>query len=134
MKKSEIPWEAVARILAPTLAPIVLAVAWIFLARTNKTVDWLSNVFALSELVPGVDLNIPSGVVLGSFYNSAKEIEEVVNQVVTAAKELEKPVKETVKDVLVPDILEETEVQKRKPGESWIDFFERRLKETGLFV
>jgi len=74
------PWEAVARVMAPILAPIILATAWIVLAKTNKTVDWLSNLFALAELTPTVDLNLPSGIVLGSFYNSAEEIKPVVDK------------------------------------------------------
>jgi len=125
---NKLPWEAIARVMTPILAPIVLAAAWVFLARTNRTVDWLSNVFALAELVPAIDLNLPPGVVLGSFYNSAKEIEEAVKTVIKTVKDL------PLEEVLVPEIIKETEIQKRKPGESWIDYLERRLRETGLFA
>ena len=38
--------------------------------------------------------------------------------------------KEEIEDI-IPD-LPEVEVQRRKPGESWYDFIERRLRETGF--
>ena len=84
----KVPWETIARVIIPIFAPVILAIAWVFLARTNKTVDWLSNVFALAELTPTVDLNLPSGVVLGSFYNSAQEIESVVKGSIDFVKDL----------------------------------------------
>ena len=94
------PWEAVARVMAPILAPIILATAWIVLAKTNKTVDWLSNLFALAELTPTVDLNLPSGIVLGSFYNSAEEIKPVVDKGIGLVGDVVKqiPTKEDVED------------------------------------
>ena len=45
---NKLDWLALARIAAPILAPIVLAGAWIFLARTNKKANYLSGIFALS--------------------------------------------------------------------------------------
>ena len=93
------PWEAVARVMAPILAPIILAGVWIFLARTNKTVDWLSNVFALAELTPTVDLNLPPGVVLGSFYNSAEELQPIIKKVSTLSDLLLNFVKDIGEDV-----------------------------------
>ena len=91
---NKLPWEAIARIMAPILAPIILAVVWITLARTNKTVDWLSNVFALAEITPTVDLNLPPGVVLGSFYNSAEEVESAVKGSVDFVKDLPETISE----------------------------------------
>jgi len=73
---NKLDWLAIARVMAPILAPIVLAVAWVTLSKFDKKAAWLSNLFAISELLPTVDLNLPSGIVLGSFYNSAEEILE----------------------------------------------------------
>ena len=91
---NKLDWLAIARVMAPILAPVILAIAWTILAKNNKTVDWLSNVFAVAELTPGVDLNLPSGVVLGSFYNSAKEIEPTANSVLDFVKDLAEDVTE----------------------------------------
>jgi len=85
---NKLDWLAIARVLAPILAPVILSVVWIVLARTNKTVDWLSNVFALAEITPSIDLNLPPGVVLGSFYNSAEEIESVIKESIDFVKDL----------------------------------------------
>jgi len=85
---NKLDWLAIARVMAPILAPVILSVVWIVLARTNKTVDWLSNVFALAEITPAIDLNLPPGVVLGSFYNSAQEIESAVKGSVDFVKDL----------------------------------------------
>ena len=86
---NKLDWLAIARVLAPILAPVILSIVWIVLARTNKTVDWLSNVFALAEITPAIDLNLPPGVVLGSFYNSAEEIESAVKASGIYVKELQ---------------------------------------------
>jgi hypothetical protein len=91
---NKLDWLAIARVMAPILAPVILAIAWTILAKNNKTVDWLSNVFSVAELTPGVDLNLPSGVVLGSFYNSAKEVEPVANSVLDFVKDLAEDVTE----------------------------------------
>tara|TARA_Y100000310_G_scaffold124820_1_gene123618 strand:- start:495 stop:875 length:381 start_codon:yes stop_codon:yes gene_type:complete len=91
---NKLDWLAIARVMAPILAPVILAIAWTILAKNNKTVDWLSNVFAVAELTPGVDLNLPSGVVLGSFYNSAKEVEPTVTSVLDFVKDLAEDVTE----------------------------------------
>ena len=36
------------------------------------------------------------------------------------------------KEEITPDIIEETEIQKPKEGETWLQFIERRLRETGF--
>jgi len=73
---NKLDWLAIARVVAPILAPIVLAGAWVFLARTNKKANYLSGIFALLEMVPSIELNLPSGIVLGSFYNSASLVQD----------------------------------------------------------
>ena len=104
----KVPWETIARVIIPIFAPVILAIAWVFLARTNKTVDWLSNVFALAELTPTVDLNLPSGVVLGSFYNSAEEIEPIIKKV------------DTLKDLII-DFVKDLKADKIKYEGSGLD-------------
>lgn len=96
---NKLDWLAIARVMAPILAPVILAIAWTILAKNNKTVDWLSNVFSVAELTPGVDLNLPSGVVLGSFYNSAKEVEPIANSVLDFVKDLAEDVAEDITEV-----------------------------------
>lgn len=96
---NKVPWEAVARIVAPMLAPIVLAVAWIFLSKSNTTVSKLSTVFALAELTPTVDLNLPSGVVLGSFYVNLKKLEPKLDKILEGYEDLKERLGEQKEDL-----------------------------------
>jgi len=121
---NKLPWEAIARVMAPILAPVILAGVWIFLARTNKTIDWLSNVFALAELTPTVDLNLPPGVVLGSFYNSAQELEPIIKKVSTLSDLLLNFVKDIGEDV--------TELKDDPVSTLW-DWFTWDVRETEGF-
>jgi len=73
---NKVPWEAIARVMAPILAPVILAGAWVFFAKFDNKAKWLSSLFSVTEMIPTVNLNLPSGVVLGSFYVTAKEIVE----------------------------------------------------------
>jgi len=73
---NKLDWLAIARVTAPILAPVILAVAWVTFTKFDKKASWLSTLFAVSELIPTVNLNLPSGIVLGSFYATATEILE----------------------------------------------------------
>ena len=44
--------------------------------KFDKKAKWLSSLFSVTEMIPGVNLNLPSGVVLGSFYVTAEDILE----------------------------------------------------------
>jgi len=73
---NKIPWEGIARVITPILAPLVIAAVWVFFTKTDKKAAYLANLFAVSELIPTVDLNLPPGVVLGSFFTTAEDILE----------------------------------------------------------
>ena len=44
--------------------------------KFDNKAKWLSSLFSVTEMIPGVNLNLPSGVVLGSFYVTAQDILE----------------------------------------------------------
>lgn len=73
---NKLDWLALARVLTPILAPVVLATAWIIFSKFDKKADLLSKFFAVTEVIPTVNLNLPSGIVLGSFYNTSIDILE----------------------------------------------------------
>ena len=87
-REDDVPWEAIARAIAPIVAPIILSVLWVGLTKIDKRIDWLSNMIAISEIVPTVDLNIPPGVVLGSMYSSAEDVERILTAVLAAGEKL----------------------------------------------
>lgn len=87
-REDDVPWEAVARTIAPIVAPIILSVAWVALTKIDKRIDWLANMIAIAEIVPAVDLNVPQGVVLGSMYASAEDVEKILTAVLEAGEKL----------------------------------------------
>jgi len=87
-REDDVPWEAIARAIAPIVAPIILSVLWVGLTKVDRKVDWLSNMIAIAEVLPTVDLNIPQGVVLGSMYSSAEDVQRMLTAVVEAGERL----------------------------------------------
>ena len=87
-REDDVPWEAIARAIAPIVAPIILSVLWVGLTKIDKKIDWLSNMIAVAEVLPTVDLNIPQGVVLGSMYSSAEDVQRVLTAVIEAGEKL----------------------------------------------
>jgi hypothetical protein len=62
--------------LVPILQPLIIFGAWVMFTKFDNKAKWLSSLFSVTEMIPGVNLNLPSGVVLGSFYVTAEEVLE----------------------------------------------------------
>ena len=114
---SNIDWNRVVLTIIPILQPILIFGGWLVFSRMDKRADALSKLIAVTEPIPAVDLNLPSAVVLASLYHSLEE-----------AMSFWPEIPEEVKEFF------ETEVQKPKEGETFQQFLERRLRETGLFA
>ena len=69
---SNIDWTR----LVPILQPLIIFGAWVMFTKFDNKAKWLSSLFSVTEMIPGVNLNLPSGVVLGSFYVTAEEVLE----------------------------------------------------------
>jgi len=115
-KIEEIPWDIILPEVIKAFTPFIQGITWLAISRFDNRADALSKLIAVTEPIPTVDLNLPSGIVLGSLYHSLEEV-------MIHWPEIPEPVKEFF----------ETEVQKPKEDETWISFLERRLRETGLF-
>ena len=87
-REDDLRWEAIARAIAPIVAPIILSAVWVILTKIDKRFDWLANMIAVAEVLPTVDLNIPQGVVLGSMYSSAEDVQKVLTAVIEAGEKL----------------------------------------------
>jgi len=136
----DIPWELIVPELVKAAAPFIQAITWIGLSKVDPKINAMNNLIAIAEIVPAIDLGLPKGIVLGAMYDKTGDALEMINKIAQALGDLPGDLKEyiqeqvdQVKSDLTPDIIEETEIQERKPGESWADFIERRLRETGLF-
>jgi len=62
-----IEWIALTNFLTG-YSDYIVALVWILLARVNGTVNKLSYVFVGAETIPTVELNLPKGVMLGSWF------------------------------------------------------------------
>jgi len=106
-RDDDVPWEAIARAVAPIVAPIILSAVWVLLTKFDKRVDWLANMIAVSEIIPAVDLNLPPGIVLGSMYASAEDVQKILTAVIKAGERLTDLSAEDLAD-LIPQIPQES--------------------------
>ena len=106
-RDDDVPWEAIARAVAPIVAPIILSAVWVLLTKFDKRVDWLANMIAVSEIIPAVDLNLPPGIVLGSMYASAEDVQKILTAVIKAGEKLTDLSAEDLAD-LIPKIPQES--------------------------
>ena len=133
-----IKWNRMIPPLVSVLQPVILFGLWLGFAKLDKRADALSKLIAIAEPLPfEIDLNVPQPVVLASLYHSVDETLDILEEVMTQLENFNLPsveeIVKRVKEELTPDIIEETEIQKPKEGETWQQFLERRLRETGLF-
>jgi len=115
--------------LIPVMQPILIFGAWIGFNKLDSRARAVSRLIAIAEPIPTVDLNVPAPVALASMYLFADEVLDVLDDVRNFLG-----IGGKVKDIIA-DTKEffETEVQEPEPGETWLSFLERRLRETGLF-
>jgi len=115
--------------LIPVMQPILIFGAWIGFNKLDSRARAVSRLIAIAEPIPTIDLNVPRPVALASMYLFADEVLDVLDEVRDFLG-----IGGKVKDIIA-DTKEffETEVQEPKPGETWLSFLERRLRETGLF-
>jgi len=106
-RDDDVPWEAIARAIAPIVAPIILSVVWVVLTKFDKRVDWLANMISVAEIIPTVDLNIPPGIVLGSMYASAEDVQKILTAVIKAGEKLTDLSAEDLAD-LIPKVPQES--------------------------
>jgi len=62
-----IEWVALTNFLTG-YSDYIIALGWVLLARVNKNVNQLSYVFVGAETIPDIELNLPKGVMLGSWF------------------------------------------------------------------
>ena len=134
-----IKWNRIIPPLVSVLQPVIIFGLWLGFSKIDKRADAVSKLIAIAEPLPfEIDLNVPQPVVLASLYHSVDETLDILEEVMIQIENLNLPsveeIVKRVKEELTPDIIEETEIQKPKEGETWQQFIERRLRETGLFA
>jgi len=148
MKKTAeaIPWDIIIPELVKAATPLIQAITWVGLSKIDPKINAMNNLIAIAEIIPAVDLGLPKGIVLGAMYDKTDDALDMLNKLAQAVGDLPGDLKKFIQNQVdeakeeiaevIPDIpdLPEVEIEKRKPGESWLEFVERRLRETGFGI
>ena len=139
----EIPWEVIIPEVIRAFTPFIQGVTWLGISKVDKRISAMNNLIAVAEIVPTIDLGLPKGIVLAAMYDKTDEALDMLNflsqAIVTLPANLKlfiqvmvDEAKEEIAEIIpdIPDIV--PDIETRKPGESWLEFLERRLRETGF--
>jgi len=140
MKKElpDINWELITPELIKVFAPFIQAIAWLGLSKVDPKVNAMNNLIAIAEVVPAVDLNLPRGIVLAAMYDKTTDALKMMADLLDVLEDIPENLKKLIKDMIAEAKEAVTprlpsEIHLPKEGETWQQFLERRLRETGLF-
>jgi len=138
----DIPWDIIIPEVIRAFTPFIQGVTWLGISKVDKRISAMNNLIAVAEMVPTVDLGLPKGIVLAAMYDKTDEALDMLNflsqAIVTLPANLKLFIQHLVDEAkaeieeIIPDIPDLPEVHTRKPDESWLEFLERRLRETGF--
>lgn len=139
----EIPWDIIIPEVIRAFTPFIQGITWLGLSKIDKRISAMNNLIAVAEVVPTIDLGLPKGIVLAAMYDKTDEALDMINKLAQAVGDLPGDLKQFIQDQvdtakveigeIIPDI-PTVEFEERKPGESWFEFVERRLRETGFGI
>jgi len=93
----------------------------------------MNNLIAVAEIVPGIDLGLPRGIVLAAMYDKTDEALDMINQLAQALGELPGDLKQFIQDQVDEAKTEIEEVFEPVTEKAEMSWWEKRLRETGLF-
>jgi len=134
----EIPWDIIIPEVVKAFTPFIQGISWLALSKVDRRVESLNSLIAIAEIVPAIDLGLPKGVVLAAMYDKTDEALDMINQLAQAIGDLPGDLKKFIQEQVdsakeeIADIIPDVEIAERQPGESWLDFVERRVRETGF--
>jgi len=140
----KIPWDVVIPATIQAFTPFIQGITWLAISKFDKRISAMNNLIAVAEIVPTIDLGLPKGIVLAAMYDKTDEALDMMNflsqALVTLPANLKLFIQTLVNEAkeeiaeIIPDIpdLPEVDIEGRKPGESWFEYVERRLRETGF--
>ncbi len=67
---------------------LAVMLAWIGMSKADKRLQSLNSIITMAEVIPNVDIGLPSGVVLGAMYDKQDEAMAMITQIMTLAKEV----------------------------------------------
>jgi len=134
----EIPWDIIIPEVIRAFTPFIQGISWLAISKFDKRISAMNNLIAIAEVVPAIDLGLPKGIVLAAMYDKTDDALNMINKLAQAVGDLPGDLKKFIQNLVddakeeIADIVPDVDVAERKPGESWYDFLERRLRETGF--
>ena len=65
---------------------LAVMLAWIGMSKADKRLQSLNSIITMAEVIPNVDIGLPSGVVLGAMYDKQDEAMAMITQIMTFSK------------------------------------------------
>ena len=129
----EVPWEVVIPATIQAFTPFIQGVTWLAISKIDKRISAMNNLIAIAEIVPGIDLGLPKGIVLAAMYDKTDEALDMINQLAQALTDLPSNLKNFIQDTVDEAKTEIEEVFEPITEKAEVSWWEKRLRETGLF-
>ena len=129
----EVPWEVVIPATIQAFTPFIQGVTWLAISKIDKRISAMNNLIAIAEIVPGIDLGLPKGIVLAAMYDKTDEALDMINQLAQAVSDLPGNLKQFIQDQVDEAKTEIEEVFEPITEKAEVSWWEKRLRETGLF-
>jgi len=129
----EIPWEVVIPATIQAFTPFIQGITWLAISKVDKRISAMNNLIAIAEIVPTIDLGLPKGIVLAAMYDKTDEALDMINQLAQAIGDLPGNLKQFIQDQVDEAKTEIEEVFEPITEKAEVSWWEKRLRETGLF-
>jgi len=132
-KIEEIPWDIILPEVIKAFTPFIQGITWYGFSKIDKRANALNNLIAIAEIVPAIDLGLPRGIVLAAMYDKTGDALEMINQLAQALTDLPGDLKNFIQDTVDEAKTEIEEVFEPITEKTEVSWWEKRLRETGLF-
>jgi len=129
----KIPWDIITPEIIRAFTPFIQGITWLGISKIDKRISAMNNLIAVAEIVPGIDLGLPRGIVLAAMYDKTDEALDMINQLAQALGELPGDLKQFIQDQVDEAKTEIEEVFEPVTEKAEMSWWEKRLRETGLF-
>ena len=131
-KIEEIPWDIILPEVIKAFTPFIQGITWLGISKVDNRASALNNLIAIAEIVPGIDLGLPKGIVLAAMYDKTDEALDMINQLAQALGDLPGNLKQFIQDQVDEAKTEIEEVLEPITEKTEMSWWERRLREFGF--
>ena len=129
---NKIPWEVITPEIVRAFTPFIQGITWLGISKVDKRISAMNNLIAVAEIVPGIDLGLPKGIVLAAMYDKTDEALDMINQLAQAITVLPGELKKFIQDLVDEAKTEIEEVLEPITEKTEMSCWERRLREFGF--